>query len=271
MALRTIIRAITIATIAIAFALSAVAQAPRSTYDPAARQRSSKSRDSFIDFTLKRINPSDEDYGAAIADDRDLLVNETVESRYFWSNLVGVGLLGFFFILLVFQQRRLNRSGWKSAETIAGYEYALERANAQVEDVTSKYGEAIEALIRLKESALRAQPAASSNNASSNNAQPQTKQERKPPAESQPGALEPRKSIPAKSLKRNSITAPTSTESSAQITLFKADADLVSKINSLEQQLAHSKTVETEMRRQINDLGLKLQAEQEKNRSLKGA
>jgi hypothetical protein len=125
MALRTIIRAITIATIAIAFALSAVAQAPRSTYDPAARQRSSKSRDSFIDFTLKRINPSDEDYGAAIADDRDLLVNETVESRYFWSNLVGVGLLGFFFILLVFQQRRLNRSGWKSAETIVGYEYAL--------------------------------------------------------------------------------------------------------------------------------------------------
>jgi hypothetical protein len=252
MALRTIIRAVAVALIAITLALSAVAQPARSTYDPAARQRSSKSRDSFIDFTLKRINPSDQDYGAAIADDRDLLVNETVESRYFWSKVVAVGLLGFFFILLVFQQKRLNRSGWKSAETIAGYEYALERANAQVEDVTSKYGEAIEALIRLKESALRAQPAASSNNASSNNAQPH-------------------KNIPAKSLKRNSITAPTSTESSAQITLFKADADLVSKINSLEQQLAHSKTVETEMRRQINDLGLKLQAEQEKNRSLKGA
>jgi hypothetical protein len=266
MALRTIIRAITIATIAIAFALSAVAQAPRSTYDPAARQRSSKSRDSFIDFTLKRINPSDEDYGAAIADDRDLLVNETVESRYFWSNLVAVGLLGFLFILLVFQQRRLNRSGWKSAETIVGYEYALERANAQVEDVTSKYGEAIEALIRLKESALRAQPSASSNNAP-----PQTKQERKPPADSQPGALEVPKSGPSKTPKRNSVAAPTSTESSAQITLFKADADLVSKINSLEQQLAHSKNVESEMRRQINDLGIKLQAEQERNRSLKGA
>jgi len=267
MALRTIIRAVAVALIAITLAPSAVAQPARSTYDPAARQRSSKPRDSFIDFTRKRINPSDKDYGAAIADDRDLLVNEIVESRYFWSNLVAVGLLGFFFILLVFQQRRLNRFGWKSAETIAGYEYALERANAQVEDVTSRYGEAIEALIRLKESALRAQPAANSNNA-----QPQIKQERKAPADSQPGALEPPpKSGPTKTPRRNSAAAPASTESSAQITLFKADADLVSKINSLEQQLAHSKTVETEMRRQINDLGLKLQAEQEKNRSLKGA
>src|SRR6185437_14932 len=210
MALRTIIRAVAVALIAITLAPSAVAQPARSTYDPAARQHSSKPPDSFIDFTLKRINSSDKDYGAAIAEDRDLLVNETVESRYFWSNLVAVGLLGFFFILLVFQQRRLNRSGWKSAETIAGYEYALERANAQVEDATSKYGEAIEALIRLKESALRAQ-----SSPTSNNAPPQTKQEWKPPADSQPGALEVPKSGPSKTPKRNSVAAPTSTESSA--------------------------------------------------------
>jgi len=266
MALKTIIRAVTVALIAITLAPSAVAQPVRSTYDPAARQRSSKARDSFIDFTLKRINASDKDYGAAIAEDRDLLVNETVESRYFWSNLVAVGLLGFFFTLLVFQQRRLNRSGWKSAETIVGYEYALERANVQLEDVTSKYGEAIDALIRLKESALRAQ-----SSASSNKAPPQIKQERKPPADSQPGALEVPKSGPSKTLKRNSTTVPTNTESSGQITLFKADADLISKINSLEQQLARSKNVESEMRRQINDLGIKLQAEQERNRSLKSA
>ena len=55
-----------------------------------------------------------------------------------------------------------------------------------------------------------------------------------------------------------------------QIGLFKSDVDLVMKVNSLEQQLARSKDVESELRRQLNGIGRKLQSEQEKNRALKG-
>lgn len=263
MAVRTAIRAVTIAAMLMTLVSSAFS---RSTYDPAAKEPRSKTHDSFIDFTLKRVNPTDKDYGEAIADGRNLLVTETVENRYFWSNLVALGMLGCFFLLLVLQQRRLNRCSWNSAEMITQYEHALRRANAQVEDLTNNYGEMTQAFIRVKESALRGQPP------TSNETTPVAgRQERKPAADHQLQAVEPAKTATIKGLKRNSSATSTSGETGAQIALFKADADLVSKINSLEQQLARSKDIESELRRQVNDLGRKLQTEQDKNRSLKGA
>ena len=53
--------------------------------------------------------------------------------------------------------------------------------------------------------------------------------------------------------------------------LFKSDAALIMKVNSLEQQLARSEEQQKELRRQLNEAGRKLQDEQEKNRALKGA
>src|ERR1700732_2605583 len=44
-------------------ALLSLAQSDQSRYDPAPRQRSSKAQDTFFNFTLKRINPMDIDYG----------------------------------------------------------------------------------------------------------------------------------------------------------------------------------------------------------------
>jgi hypothetical protein len=52
--------------------------------------------------------------------------------------------------------------------------------------------------------------------------------------------------------------------------LFKPEVDLITKVNSLQQQLGRSKQLESELRRQLNEAGRKLQAEQEKNRTLKG-
>lgn len=266
MAVRTTICIFVAAMSMSALAPSAFSQPARSSYDPAATQGSSKTRDSFIDFTLKRINPCDKDYGAAIADRRNLMVAESIESRYFWSNLVTVSILVCFFILLVFQQRRLNRSGWRSAEVITRYEHALQQANMQVEDAKSRYGEVTEALLRLKESALRGQPATNADNV-----QPAIRAERKRPAEQQPSTPESPKTGTGKPSKPNSRPASANSESGGQIALFKADADLVSRINLLEQKLGRSKEIESELRRQVNDLGGKLKAEQEKNRSLKGA
>jgi len=53
--------------------------------------------------------------------------------------------------------------------------------------------------------------------------------------------------------------------------LFKPDVDLILKVNSLEQQLERSQEQEKQLRRQLTQGDQRLQAEQQKNRSLKGA
>jgi len=53
--------------------------------------------------------------------------------------------------------------------------------------------------------------------------------------------------------------------------LFTPDADFVMKLNSLEQQLAQSREDNKHLRRRVADGDRKREAEQEKNRQLKGA
>jgi hypothetical protein len=53
--------------------------------------------------------------------------------------------------------------------------------------------------------------------------------------------------------------------------LFKPEVDLILKVNSLEQQLGRSQEQEKQLRRQLSQADLRLQAEQQKNRTLKGA
>ncbi len=53
--------------------------------------------------------------------------------------------------------------------------------------------------------------------------------------------------------------------------LFKPEVDLILKVNSLEQQLGRSQEQEKQLRRQLTQADLRLQAEQQKNRTLKGA
>jgi len=47
----------------------------------------------FIDYALGKINPSNTDYGAAMAEGRSDLVGHTIDDLYFWSNAVTLGLL----------------------------------------------------------------------------------------------------------------------------------------------------------------------------------
>src|ERR1700747_92052 len=70
-----------------------VQQAPR-PYHPASQRPAEKPADSFVDCALKRINPSDRNYGQCIDEGRKLVLEETIENGYFWSNMVALGLLG---------------------------------------------------------------------------------------------------------------------------------------------------------------------------------
>ena len=133
------------------------AQARRSGYDPAAQAQSPRQKDGFVDFALKRINPADKDYGQCLDEGRKLLLEETMRNGYFWSNLVALGLLACLFVIIVYQHRVQTCREWTAAEMLAQHEHALARANAQVEEATSRNRGLMEALTALRESALRSQ------------------------------------------------------------------------------------------------------------------
>lgn len=196
---------------------------------------------------------------------RNLLLAETIENGYFWSNVVSLGLLGCLFILVVYQQKRLNCAEWKSAEIVAQYEHALKRANVQVVDATKRNGEIIGALVGLKESTVCPEPARTNNNEA-----PVARQSRARSADTPVSTAESPRNGTNKAVKATTIPTTAGADAGAQIGLFKPDVDLITRVNSLEQLLARSKGRENELVRQLNEAGRKLQAEQDKNRSLKG-
>ena len=89
-----------------------VAQGNNSSYDPLTQRRSSKQKDGFVDSTLKQINPCDTDYGQHLDEGRRMVLEGTIESAYFWSNIVSLGLLGCLFIIIIYQHRIQRRREW---------------------------------------------------------------------------------------------------------------------------------------------------------------
>ena len=242
------------------------AQAHRSGYDPAAQSQSPRQKDGFVDFALKRINPADKDYGQCLDEGRKMLLEETIRNGYFWSNLVALGLLAGLFVIIVYQHRVQTCREWTAAEMLAQHEHALARANAQVEEATKRNRGLMEALTALRESALRSQ------------APPGEVQDRptlktvSSRASSIPASqVASTKSSSATSAPGRSARAATATPPANQIGLFKPEVDLVMKVNSLEQQLGRSQDEAKLLRRQLNESDRRLQEEQQRNRSLKGA
>ena len=108
-----------------------------------------------MDFALKRINSSDKDYGQYLDENRKLLLTESIENGYFWSNLVSLGLLGCLFVVIVYQQKRHTRGEWMAADALGQLEHALARAKGQVEDANQRNQGFMQSLSALRESTLR--------------------------------------------------------------------------------------------------------------------
>jgi hypothetical protein len=237
------------------------AQSGNSTSPPAAHRSSPKPQDSFVDFALKRINPSDADYGKRLSEGRNLLLEDSVEHGYFWSNLIALVLLSCLFVLILFQHRIQANRERTTAELLAQFEQSLARSNAQVEEATKKNRALTESLAVLKQSTPQSQPLpvdpvdrASFRPALSHNASTQGSSTTAP------------KSDGAKA----TVAAAMAPKPAVQIALFKPEVELVTKINVLEQQIGRSQELEKHLRRQLNQTGRRLQEEQDRNRSLKG-
>ena len=241
-------------------------QTRQSSYDPATRQRSPKPPDGFLDFTLKRLNPSDKDYGQRVDEGRAVLLEETLRNEYFWSNLIALGLLGCLLVIIIFQHRIGVRREWAAAEILAQFEHSLQRSNAQVYEATKRNHGFKDALATLRELTLRSAPPLPDPGeiTASSTARTRTNTARVT-------APTTTKTTSAKTATERNAGTAIAAEPENQMALFKSDAAVIMKVNSLEQQLARSEEQQKELRRQLNDAGRKLQAEQEKNRALKGA
>jgi hypothetical protein len=236
------------------------------SFDPATRQTAAKPPDGFVDFTLKRINPADQDYGKCFDQGRDMLLAESVKNGYFWSNLVALGLLGFLFLIVLYQHRIQTRRDWTAAGMLAQHKHASARMAARMEEVTQENRNLIEDLAAVREAALR--PGPSSEDSLDRRASAAVRGR----TATVKAAIPATGTLPAKlAAERNVRTATVVEEPQNQMALFKPDATLIMRVNSLEQQLARSEEQRKELGRQLNDAGRKLQVEQEKNRALKGA
>jgi hypothetical protein len=240
-------------------------QTQAQSYDPASQRRPEKPGNSFIEFALKRINPSDTDYGRCIDEGRKVVFEETVENGFFWSNIVALSLLGCLFLIVVYQQRRQTRRESIAADALAQYEHALVRANAQVDEATKRNQELMEALTAAREGALRSplaliecgEPVKENSNFRCGTVL-------------QPSKVSTVKSGPVNAKTETVKVAGDGAKATSQLTLFKPEVDLIVKVNSLEQQLGRSQEQEKQLRRQLNQSELRVQTEQQKNRALKG-
>lgn len=241
-----------------------VQQTPRPSYDPAS-PRPVEKPNSFVDFVSKGINPSDKNYGQCIDEGQKLVLEETVEHGYFWSNIVDLSLLGCLFVIIVYQHNRRIRREWIVAEVLQQYEHALARANARVDEATRRNHELAEELTASREGPLRSRlPLLESGDQRGSTANS------KSGTESQPAAAPSKKSSPAITRAETATPVGRPAKPMGQIPLFKPEVDLIVRVNSLEQQLGRSQEQEKQLRRQLNQSELRLQTEQQRNRTLKG-
>ena len=247
--------------------LFSVAQSSKASYDPATHEESLRPRDSFVDSTLKRINPSDANYGECLGESRTMLLQETMRNTYFWSNIVALGLLGCLFIIIIYQHRIQTKREWTAAEMLGQFEQSLARSNAQVEEVTKRNRELTESLAALRYSVLQATPPPADAAANRTPSRPTRSHTASIPV----SATTAPKGNGAKPTTDHSSFVTAAQSPGGQIALFKPEVELVTKVNALEQQLGRSHEMEKQLRHQLNETGRRLQAEQERNRSLKGA
>lgn len=244
--------------IAIALFLTSYrAQLLASNYDPTAGQQHSESRDTFIKYSLRRINPADKDYGECVSEVRLALFNETIKNGYFWSNLLSLFVLTGLFASVVYQQRSRTNQEQVTAEFIAQFEHSLCRSEAQLTAALQKNRELASALADSRASDQKPPPSAA------DRALPQT-------VKPQPNSTKPNsQTLPAVKPERSKGdfrgAMPSGTKRTNQMGLFAPDVDLIMKINSLEQQLAYAQRDNTALRRKVADTDRRLDPQQERN------
>lgn len=252
------------------------AQSPGKTNDDeGVSSQAKRPREGFADYALKRINPTDKNYGECIDDARRLLLTATIEDGYFWASALTLGLsLAFFFVILL-QRGLLNRRALIYADALSQYHSALARAEAQAHVAGDRNRELMGALRLATDPATRVSLLPN------------------PPAVIL-GSISPPATDARENRRKTKVVAPGSTISSGdrsrepsgsvgvaqepeprsnavdQTAAVVPGLDLVAQNNALQQQLGLTQDQVKQLRRQLNESERQLQTEKQKNRTVKG-
>lgn len=284
---------ISIRTLAICtFALLALGVANAQDHRQSEARKTQKQQPGLLDFALAGANSEDRDYGQCFSEARQLLIHETVERAYFWSNLCSITVALFLLIVVVHQRQCHARFEKQTSEAIAQYHNALERASAQIRQATDRNHALMQAL---------SIPRANNIAAPESDLVPQRRTAGRPPRDNatptakvtaQTKADEPSKNLTMSAMvptppqatavheERSKVVTQANANQTGtkavqdkskpldQMGLFGSDVELISRINVIQQQLSSSQEREKHLRRQLNDSELRLQKEQQKSRML---
>ena len=253
------------------------AQQSQQNTDGAAPTVVGQQKQGLVDFTMDRIAKEGRDYGQCLDEGRRLLIEETFDRAYFWSNFLAIVVSCCLFLLVVHQHQLLHRRELIAAEWLTQYHNALTRAETQAAEAARQNHALMEAL---NASSRLSSPAES--------VPPKPKKETVQQTRSSSVTAPVLAAVNMKSVSSKptpavqdahdkSATATTAVESPGsaskpanQMGPISADVDLIAKINSLQQQLNTAQEREKQLRRQLNDSDLRLQKEQQRNRTLQG-
>lgn len=121
---------------------------------PSSAHSKTKRSQGFLDYALGKIDPNNKDYGASAAEARGEAVAYTIESLYFWSNVVSLTLLAATSTALVLVLRTQGKREIIAATLIAQLWNGRVVDRKEIVRRTAMYN----ALVEAKNSALNIKP-----------------------------------------------------------------------------------------------------------------
>ena len=221
--------------------------------------QTARQRQGFIDYALGKINPTNTDYGAAMAEGRTELVGHTIDDLYFWSNLLTLGLLVCAAGIIYFEWRSAAKKEIVAATIIA--ELWNGRVSDRIEIVrrTEQFNQLVELHNAEVERALMA------------------KQQPNQAAEAETADL---KGTVQALARRASVSNEDTAEISSDVhNTSPADPTLAgNRVMSVQQQvqllknsLEATRNSERNLRERLNQVNTQLDEERKRNRTPKGA
>ena len=237
---------------------------PRLLSDPtpgvaaSAPQREVRPPQGFLDYTLGKINPTNQDYGAELRSVRETVVVHSIDDLFFWSNAFTLVLLSVAVVLLLMQQRAADKKELIAATLIT------ELWNRQVSDEieivkrTQQYNELVDLHNAEVERGLLAR---SNGKVSEENADIKVQRTVNRLAERRPKDTNPEKT-PGVNQPEHHESSPSDDD--------KGRADLQQKILLQQGQLEALRNTEQNLKERLNQTTSLLEQERKRNQTLKG-
>ncbi len=223
-----------------------MAQTPASpSAHPAARRSQG-----FLDYALGKINPGNKDYGSVAANGRSEVVAYTLQSLYFWSNLVSLTLLAATSTALVLVLRTQDKREIIAASIIAQLWNGRVGDRKEIVHRTAMYN----ALVEAKNSALNLKPDPKSEQELSSRVTKSSSDEK---PSGKPGVQG----------KADVSTSPSSKGETGGTGSSDPEQDSLLK----EKQFKALRDSERNLRTRLNQVSQELERERQRNQTLKGA